>query len=309
MKTTIPIYGSDGSQEDSIDINDTLIPVNGRVSKGSKHYYKGAGVPYHGQFLSPDSRLNTYGYTIKEISDVFYMGPYVSKWVFEGKTGIFRERYQPQFSDFIGSCGVKELSIIENSMEFGRSSVEVIRSVNYDVENQQYYFVLNYKCDRVKYLDCTYPHALYTLLEYMIKEDWNFIWDKTSIQDISFNGMVSDVGDIFKSGGLGNKLGTIYSVLYSLGNLNVHKYHEFISYCGLVHDSSMSFVMNSIYLLRKFGVDVSVLLADNNNVTNFKNAVMNYLITGRNCGDCCYIELGDQIREKYIEQTKKQLLI
>lgn len=304
--TIVPIYNSYGEQVNVLEINDNLQHVNGRVSKGNKHYYKGAGAPYHGQFLSNDPHLNIYGYNILSFSDVFYMGPYASKRCFENKTGIFQEKYQPQFTDFIGGCGVKELSIIENSEEFELSSVDVIKAENYDKENQQYYFVLDYTCERKKYLDNGNPKDLLLLLEYMIKNDWNFIWDKTSIEDISYNGFVSDVGDIFKSGSLGNKLGTIYSVIYSLGKLRPDKYQDFLRESKLQHNNDMSFVYNAVVLLHNFGVDVSEF-TDKTPVENYKNAVLNYLVTGRNCGDCCYIELGDKIREQYIFQTKTQL--
>jgi hypothetical protein len=142
----------------------------------------------------------------------------------------------------------------------------------------------------------------------MIKNDWNFIWDKTSIEDISYNGLVSDVGDIFKSGNLGNKLGTVYSVLYSLGKLSPDKYAEFLRECKLDHNSDMYYIDNSISLLHRFGVDVRALNVGDR-IANYKNAVLNYLVTGRNCGDCCYIELGDKIREQYLFQTKRQLLV
>jgi|694.fasta_scaffold00037_129 hypothetical protein len=306
--TTVPIYNSVGQVVDKLEIDDDLQHVNGRVSKGKEYYYKGAGAPYHGQFLDSNPIVNTYGYDVVDFSDVFYMGPYARKWAFNNKSGIFQEKYQPQFTDFIGSCGVKELSIIENSEEFDLSSVKVIKAVNYDKDNQQYYFVLNYKCDRIKYLELGEPSCLYMLLEYMIKNDWNFIWDKTSIEDISYNGLVSDVGDIFKSGNLGNKLGTVYSVLYSLGKLSPDKYAEFLRECKLDHNSDMYYIDNSISLLHRFGVDVRALNVGDR-IANYKNAVLNYLVTGRNCGDCCYIELGDKIREQYLFQTKRQLLV
>lgn len=306
--TTVPVYNSYGEQINALEIKDNLQHINGRVSKGDKYYYKGAGAPYHGHFLRNDPHVNIYGYNILSFSDVFYMGPYVSKRCFENKIGIFQEKYQPQFTDFIGSCGVKELSIIENSAEFEMSSVDVIKAENYDKENQQYYFVLEYSCGRKKYLENGKPKDLLFLLEYMIKNDWNFIWDKTSIEDISYNGFVTDVADIFKSGSLSNKIGTVYSVLYSLGKLCPDKYRDFLEECQLGHSSNMSYVGNTVVLLHRFGVDVSAL-SQGDLIENYKNVVLNYLITGRNCGDCCYIELGDQIRENYLTQTKKQLKI
>ena len=44
--TDVPIYNDKGVQVDSLHINDELTYVNGRVLKGDKCYYKGAGVPY-----------------------------------------------------------------------------------------------------------------------------------------------------------------------------------------------------------------------------------------------------------------------
>ncbi len=306
--TTVPIYDKDGKEVDKITIKDTIEPVNGRVSKGKKNYYKGLGVNYKCHVLPPlEPQTNMYGYRVLQNPNVFYMGPLVSKNCFEGKYGIFQEKYQPQFTDFIGSCGVKELSIIENSEEFAKSSVEVVKSVNYDKKNGQYYFVLNYKCDRIKYLEKGDPMQLYALLEYMIKEDWNFIWDKTSIEDISYNGMVSDVADIFKSSSLMNKMGTIYSVLYSLGNISLTKYVEFNRIHNLDHKNQMSYTFNAAKLLTRFGVDTRPLYVSKDEKKNFENMVLEYIINGRNCGDCCYIELGDKIRDQYITQTKKQL--
>ena len=306
--TIVPIYDKDGIEVNNIIVDDVLEPVNGRVSKGKKNYYKGLGVDYRCHVLPPlRPESNIHGYDILQNPNVFYMGPLVSKHCFQNKYGIFQEKYQPQFTDFIGSCGVKELSLIENSEEFAKSSVDVIKSVNYDKENGQYYFVLNYRCGRVKYLEKGDPKALYELLEYMIKEDWNFIWDKTSIEDISYNGLVSDVADIFKSSSLMNKMGTIYSVLYSLGNISLTKYVEFNRIHNLDHKNQMSYTLNAAKLLTRFNVDTRPLYVSKDEKKNFENMVLHYIINGRNCGDCCYIELGDKIREQYITQTKKQL--
>jgi hypothetical protein len=305
--TIIPVYGTNGEEVNRFEINDNISHVNGRVCKGDKLYYKGIGAPYHGQFLPPNPGDVSKDYEFVEQTDVFYIGPYVKKYCFKGKTGIFQEKYQPQFTDYIGSCGVKELSIIENSMDFAKSSVEVIKSVNYDKENGQYYFALNYKCNRQKYEEEGSPKLLYELLEYMIKEDWNFIWDKNSIEDISYNGLVSDVGDVFKSKSISSKLGTIYSVIYSLDKTYPDKYKEFNTFHNTKQQLILPYVKLSIELLERFGVDTSEFNISNDPIKNIKNVVMNYLIIGRNCGDCCYIELGDKIREQYISQTKEQL--
>lgn len=305
--TIIPVYGTNGEEANRFEINDNISHVNGRVCKGDKLYYKGIGAPYHGQFLPPNPGDVSKDYEFVEQTDVFYVGPYVRKYCFKGKTGIFQEKYQPQFTDYIGSCGVKELSIIENSMDFAKSSVEVIKSVNYDKDNAQYYFILNYKCNRINYFDKDDPSALYDLIEYMIKEDWNFVWDKSCVEDISYNGLVTDVADIFKSKTLSSKLGTVYAVLYSLGNTNKDVYDRFNKKHDLTHINQTSYTFNSAKILNRLGVETRELYVSNNDISNFKHIVMKYLVVGRNCGDCCYIELGEKIREQYITQTKEQL--
>jgi hypothetical protein len=306
--TDVSIWDINGIEVDKIHIDDTIIPVNGRVSKGKNSYYKGVGVVYTGHNLFPlKPETNIHGYSILHPSTVFYMGPHVSKRVYEGKVGIFREPYQPQFNDWIGSCGVKELSLIENSEDFELSSVEFLNVVNYDSDNQQYYFELDYLCNRKKYLDEGDPIKLRTLLDYMVVNNWNFIWDKTSITDISYDGRVSDIADLFQSKyGLHHKLGSVYSVLYSLGNIDHDKYLEFVKSNGMEHENSMYYVLNSIEILKQNGVDVTELFPHSDQYDNYKHTVLNYLVTGKNCGDCCYLDVGEKIREAYAVRAKKQ---
>jgi len=302
--TVINVWDSDGLLVNELFIDDKLTYLNGRVSKGVKYYYKGVGIPYHSHYRLDD--INNKYEKIKKPS-VFYLGYNVIKKSFVGKIGIFHEKYQPQFTDFIGTCGSKELSIIEHSEEFERSSVNVIKAECHDNLNHQYYFVVNYKCGRVGYTKVGQPRDLYALLEYMIQNDWNFIWDKNSITDISYNGLVTDVADIFRSTLLKHKLGTVYSVLHSLAKTDFDKYLQFVRYIKNKHEHQIHFVMIAIQLLRSFGVDTNELEVSNDLIENYKHSVMNYIIEGRNCGHCCYIELGNQITDEYRVITKKQL--
>ena len=150
--TEIFVYDTNGNHVNTITINDALSYVNGRVSKGQKHYYKGAGITYsHHYTIKPV----TDDYILLEKADVFYLGNVVQKKAFIGKTGIFQEQYQPHFTDHIGACGVKELSMIENSTDFEMSSAEVIKVVEIDKPNKQFYLILNYKCQRNKFTSDT----------------------------------------------------------------------------------------------------------------------------------------------------------
>lgn len=304
----IDVWDENGNKVYDITIKDDLVPVNGRVSKGNKSYYKGAGVVYTGHNLFPLSpQTDLKGYSVLQPSTVFYMGPKVIKDCFEGKVGIFQEPYQPQFNDWIGACGVKELSLIENSEDFKLSSVEFLSVINFDRDNQQYYFEVDYKCGRRKYLEEGDPLKLRTLLDYMIQDNWNFIWDKTSITDISYDGRVSDTADLFQSKmSLSHKLGTVYSVLYSLGKIDHAKYLEFLQSNNMIHENDMDYIYNSVEILKQNGVDVSELLSLPDKYENYKRIVVDHLVVGKNCGDCCYIEVGDKIRDAYIKRAKTQ---
>lgn len=303
--TDISIYDKHGYKIDNLHINDSLEYVNGRVYKGTQHYYKGVGVPYFTHSI--DSNLyNSKEYELVQDSGIFYLGYIVKKKAFTGKTGIFQEKYQPHFDDFIGSCGVTELEIISNSLEFERSSVDVIKSKQYDKTNNQYYFVLDYKCNRKGFLEGGELIDLNELIYYMLNENWNFIWDKFSITDISYGGLVSDVGDLFQSKTLSSKLGTVYSILYSLAHSDKNMYLDFLKLNGLNHNSQQDFVINSLAIMKMCGVDISEILKHDKDL--YRNVVLNYLVTGKNCGDCCFEGLGEKIRQKYIKNAKSSLL-
>lgn len=291
------VYDKEGALIDQVDLKDSCSFISGRVWKGNKGFYKGIGCPYSGHNLDPFKSLSSTQKLIRS-SDVFYMGDFVSDSKFEGKTGVFQIKYQPQFEDFVGSCGVKELSILEHSEYFEKSSVEVLKSVCYDKENSQYFFILNYKCNRVSFLERGSNKKLYELLEYMISNHWNFIWDKNSITDVSYNGLVTDVADIFGSKELKHKIGTVYSILYSLCNANKKRYVNFLKLCGMSHGHQMDFVLNSIRLLNKFNIDTQEVMKYNETDT-YVNIVKNYLIEGKNCGDCSFVGLGEEIRQTY----------
>jgi hypothetical protein len=298
--TVIPIYNTNGVKVDSISINDELDYVSGRVCKGKTLYYKGVGVPYQHHFvINPDDRYKDLGR-----SGVFYLGNAVVKPEFVDKYGIFQERYQPFFPDFIGSCSIKEGTIVINSISFEMSTVEVVDCVKFDEVNQQHYYVLDYKCGRVNYLDGGNPKDLRNLLDYMLRNQWNFLWDKTSIGDISASGGVSDVADLFVSGKLEHQLGTAYSVLYSLSKLDQVKYQEFLRYIGMRHTTDMDYVFIAARLLHSVGIDIKPLFPYAEPIKNYKYILLNYLLTGKNCAYCScdlFMNEGNQVRDEYVK--------
>ena len=306
----VPIYNSSGIRINEFTINDDVDFVTGRVQKGKNCYYKGIGVPYRSHSVLTISDENEYEFIEK--CDIFYVGFNVIKTSYKNKIGIFQEKYQPFFSDFIGTCGVKEGTILLNSMSFEKSSVEVLDCVNYDKENDQYYYMLNYSCNRKSYLSYEEnPKKLRELLDYMIVNDWNFLWDKAAINDISVEGTVTDVADLFISDLLSHKLGTVYSLLHSLMRLNPEKYLRFLHENNLEHQDDRSLVFNAIELLHLNNVDVSEIFKYDTINQVYKNAVMNYIIIGKNCAYCAcdlYKDQGEEIKEKYIDLIGKQLI-
>ena len=79
---------------------------------------------------------------------------------------------------------------------------------------------------------------------------WNFLWDKGAINDVSYNGLVTDPADLFYSEEPKHKLGTVYAVLYSLAEKSPSKFKEFMDHIGLHHHDNTWFVMNALWMIK-----------------------------------------------------------
>lgn len=301
-KSIITIHDSYGNPIDTLVLDEPVRHIDGRVCIGTQSgvYYKGVGVPYRSHYITEP----TSDYVIIEKRNNIYNSYNVIKKVYVGLEGIFQERYQSQFSDFIGSCGNKELSMIENE-DFKLASTRLKKISCWDKTNNQYFMNLDYLCDRKKYDEYGNAIDLKNLLTYMIDNDWNFIWDKNSISDISYNGLVTDTADIFRSSELKSKIGTIYSVIYSLYHADYEKFQEFIDALGYEHLDASDFVYNTIRFLYDIGIDVSDFNDRGNRQDTYEYIVTNYLLTGKNCAECSFVGLGDKVKDDYMEKTKK----
>ena len=181
-------------------------------------------------------------------------------------------------------------------------------------EAQQYYLKVQYSCGRKTYTNYPNSSKLRELLDYMISANWNFPWDKDAI---STTGLVTDVADIFYSTELMHKVGTVYSVLYSLGTKNIKLYNEFCNSTGLRNVNDMDYIFNTIFLLSENGVNTSPLMNIEDPIEIYKNAVKNYLIQGKNCGFCgvgsCLKRedsnqsYGEMIKQEYIQRVNEML--
>jgi hypothetical protein len=303
----IPIYNQKGTQVSELHLPEEVTIVSGRTSKGhSGLYYKGVGVKYGGH-----SNFNPAGYINVRKHPVFYYGYNVTREAWVGKSGIFQERCQPFFSDFIGTCGPKELKIIANSKGFEKTAVIVKDCIEYDLENNQRYFILDYgKEGRTSWIeDRGAVKDLLDLLEYMLRNDWNFPWDKGAIGDVSASGNVHDVADMFKSKEFIHKLGTVYSILYSMNNKSKGRYYEFITTAGYRHKDDKDFLFIAISLLERFGVDTKEGFSFDakDEFDAYYHLVGNCLLWGRNCGYVEDAREGEKIREQYLNRFFNQI--
>jgi hypothetical protein len=304
---SVPVYNQKGTQVSELFLPEEVIIASGRTSIGeSGLYYKGVGVKYQGH-----SNFNPAGYINVRKHSVFYYGYNVTREVWVGKSGIFQERCQPFFSDYIGTCGPKELKIIVNSKEFEKTAVIVKDCIEYDPENNQRYFILDYgKEGRTSWIeDIGTVKDLLDLLEYMLKNDWNFPWDKGAIGDVSASGNVHDVADMFKSKEFIHKLGTVYSILYSMNNKSKGRYYEFITTSGYRHKDDKDFLFIATALLERFRVDVSYAFPSQakDEFENYYHLVGNCLLRGRNCGYVEDAKEGEKIREQYLNRFFNQI--
>jgi len=312
----IPIYDCIGNQIDVVRISDNLTYVDGRVSKGEKYYYKGVGIPYNSHHITTDIDFNNYDFIEK--SEIFYLGNKVSKKCYQNKFGIFQEKYQPHFTDWLGACGVKELNIFENLYDengFEKTAIEAFEYITIDEKHQQYYLKVDYPKGRKKYITNPNHKKLRELIDYMLNSNWNFPWDKNSISDINDDVGVTDVADLFQCSLLSSKIGTVYSLLYSLFHANSKDYIFFCEQNNLRHYNSMSFVSNALQLISENNISVDEVYKETD-LETYKNIVLNYLIVGRNCGFCgvgsCKrreddnLSYGEYIKTEYTKITLNQ---
>jgi 2-keto-3-deoxy-L-rhamnonate aldolase RhmA len=68
----------------------------------------------------------------------------------------------------------------------------------------------------------------------------------------------------------------------------------------------MSYVFNSLEILKKNNINTENMFPTNFIIDNYKYIVLNYLLTGRNCGHCSFVDLGDRIKDEYISNSNSQ---
>ena len=299
--TEIPIFEKSGEIVDRVCVNDAVDFVSGRTSKGTSVYYKGLGSLYRGHAGNP----TVHDIIVKD-SSIFYYGSELYNPNWAEKFGIFREKYQPFFSDWIGSCGPKEDNIFKASI-FSRSALRVIAKVEFDPVNKQSYYVLDYTSPRDSFFDGYNLKALVDLLKVLLDENWNMPWDKAAIRDVNSKGYVTDVADMFMSSQPEHQFGTIYSILYSLHEISVDSYVSLVKTLGLAYAGHGDIPFICQLLLSMYRVNIDIPKEISTKGDRYIHLVGNVLLRGRNCASVENIKQGTLVSREYIVRFVKQI--
>lgn len=306
MADAISIYNADGAVVDSIQLQESVKHVSGRTSIGkSGVYYKGVGATYHAHCV-----LDPEGYPDARPADVFYYGHVVSNKAWAGRFGIFSERLQPYFSDMIGSCGPKELSIVEKSKAVPVSCVEVLGVHAIESLPDQYYIALRYGSKREPWTATGITRKLHDTLLSLATSGWSFPWDKAAIRDINADGTVTDVADMFHSSDPVHVFGSIYAVIYSLLKVAPARFRTFINHLGFQYVDDRSVPTMAMALMEEAGMDTSFAFPARarDEWDIYYHLAANCLMTGRNCAGVENIHAGetvaDQYRKRFFERMK-----
>ena len=287
--TIINIYNNLGDIVDSITIAGDLKYSTGRVCSSSEGvYYKGAGCAYDCNVYLDIDNLNIE--SEDEFCGFFYVNPKL-----EGKFGIFQERKYSWYDEIMGACGARELNLVPHSVDFSRSDVTVLDHVIFDKKNNYGYYKVLYKSHRISYIANGSPNKLVDLMEYMLSEQWNFPWDKDSINDISYLGLITDVADLFRSAELSHQLGSIYSILHTLQWRSFSGFLHLMRYLGFCDRYLNLLPVISLDILSKFGVSASYTIPT-------QKDLYSYIVGGRNFFHCGSQEYGDKMRLYYLKK-------
>lgn len=306
MTKLINIYDIYGCITDTVELPEEVEWVEARVSVGSSGiYYKGAGTLYtHHYSLSEPQCTITGIYTLPG-------GIRVINAFLRGKYGIFSFPYTPVFTEFVGGCGLREEDIVVNSQAFDRSDVQVLNKIDVTIANHAIYAV-NYLSARRKFQDDPVSSNLLDLMYYMLESDWNCPWNKNSISDVTPNGTITDVADLFRSNDFVHKTGTVYSFVSSLYRNNFVGYQELkkavghrVSFTDLgVMDSILQGITDDCVVLtvsilaKKYPVLIELPLTRK----CIRDFALDYIVSGRNYGYGEKIEWGEIIKKNFTDR-------
>ena len=281
MTNTVSIYDRSGSVVDILELPEPVSHVSGRTGVGETGvYYKGVGATYRAHCV-----LDPEGFPDAKPAGVFYYGHVVSVMEWAGKFGIFKARLQPYFSDMIGSCGPKELSIVEKAKAVPVSCVDVLGVHPIESLDDQYYIALRYRSKRSQWVETGLTKNLRETLLALASSGWCFPWDKAAIRDVNADGSVTDVADMFASDDPIHIFGSTYAVLYSLLRVAPQRFRTFLNHMRFQYVDERSIPTMALAIMAEAGLDTSFAFPNTarDEWDIYYHMVANCLMAGRNC--------------------------
>jgi hypothetical protein len=271
--------------------------VRGRSGIGeSGLWYKGIGTLYRCH-----TAKDVNGYRV--IGQAVYGGWVVQYVPWVNRFGIFQERNQWYFSEWIGGAGKREAKIVKNANEFSLSAVKVVDVI--PVIDGHSVYVMEMKGGKIV---CRDVRKILRLLEVMLSEGWNFPWDKGAIRDINEEGLVTDVADLFRSDDVKHKFGTVYAVLYSMKQLIPRIAKEFEKEVG-VSLGLKELPFSCLKVMKRLGYDVSEVYDGKVKWSwdDYRDLVLNVLMEGINCAGLEFPEFGEEVKRWYKRRFLREI--
>lgn len=272
-----------------VELSERVYWVKGRSGVGeSGLWYKGIGTLYKCHIVK-----DVNGYRV--IGQAVYGGWVVQYIPWVNRFGIFQERNQWYFNEWIGGAGKREVKIVKNAKEFPLSAVKVVDVISVMDEHNVYVMEM-----RGRKGVCRDVEKVLKLLEVMLGEGWNFPWDKGAVRDINEEGLVTDVADLFKSDDVKHKFGTVYAMLYSMRQLVPEVAGEFEREMGVSLELK-ELPFSCLKVMKRLGHDVSEVYDDKVKWSwdGYRDLVLNVLMEGVNCAGLEFPEFGEEVKKWY----------
>jgi hypothetical protein len=272
-----------------VELPERVYWVSGRSGVGeSGLWYKGIGTLYEYH-----TARNIDGYRV--LGSATYGGYTVQYVPWVNRFGIFQERMQWYFTEWIGGAGKREEKIVRNSKEVPLSAVKVVDII--PVMDGHSVYVMEVRGGKGI---CRDVEKVLKLLEVMLGEGWNFPWDKGAIRDVNEEGLVTDVADLFKSDDVKHKFGTVYAMLYSMRQLVPEVAKEFERVVGVSLELK-ELPFSCLKVMKRWGHDVSEIYDDKVKWSwdGYRDLVLNVLMEGVNCAGLEFPEFGEEVKRWY----------
>lgn len=317
MIKEVSIWDLDGSEVGKVSLGEPGLPIEGKrgLMSESGVFYKGAGCTYKGHFQSELCNRLLGGSSVPDVevvgsSGMDYVGELVENPNWKGKFGIFLYKYQPYFSDLIGSCGKKELKILDNcSLPF--SGVDVLDYLN--MGDEMYVFKLKYMDSKEGSIE---QGTVEKLIKQIIEGKYICPYDKDLYRDMDCEGRIHDVADwleVSRDGldtkAMQEKFGTVYALVRSISKHNGFLFRDLQKKIGLPYTGTE---VDSVALALAYTVGYSkswdsvIKSYDFTRAGELQRFMVKYLFSNQMCCGLEFPIVAEEVRKSTIVNFYKQ---